>query len=259
MRVIYVAGAHPGAGSTAVAAGLVLALRGAGVRAVALKPAPHREDDADAAFLTRLNCSESEADASVVVLDGLPLAGGNGASAALAERLDAAVVGVVPFSDAAEHPEQWRIAFGERLTGVVVNRLSRYGGHSARTVLASAFEEASAPPLAVLPEDRLLLAPSVVQVGEHLGATFFCKPEVSERLIEHFVIGGLIAEWGGNYFGRLTNQAVLVRRWHASSSVTQHNRSSTSTSARSPRTYRCSPLTSLRWPSRRRWSTSTNW
>ena len=30
-------------------------------------------------------------------------------------------------------------------------------------------------------------------------------------MIEHFLIGGLILEWGGNYFGRLPNQAVIVR------------------------------------------------
>ena len=65
--------------------------------------------------------------------------------------------------------------------------------------------------LGVLPEERLLLAPTVQQAAEHLGGTYFTNEDSGGELIEHFLIGGLITEWGGNYFARLPNQAVVVR------------------------------------------------
>ncbi|MYB83734.1 MAG: hypothetical protein F4X54_03110, partial [Chloroflexi bacterium] len=70
---------------------------------------------------------------------------------------------------------------------------------------------AGMPVLGVLPEERLLLAPTVQQAAEHLGGTYFAGEDGGGELIEHFLIGGLITEWGGNYFGRLPNQAVVVR------------------------------------------------
>ncbi|MCI0821296.1 MAG: hypothetical protein J4N31_03055, partial [Chloroflexi bacterium] len=46
---------------------------------------------------------------------------------------------------------------------------------------------------------------------ELLGGTLFAGASGLDRLIEHFLIGGLVTEWGGNYFNRLPNQAVIAR------------------------------------------------
>ena len=244
MTVVYVAGARPGAGSTAVAASLAAAWRRRGRTVAADKPVALAEDSADAELLAEaasstpvgasLVASNGALEATllqaaakrveplargsdVVVIDGLPLAVGGGkaleASGDLARRLDAKVLGVLPYerslTGAAAAP--WRDAFGDALIGLVVNRQTRYAAHDVATRLAPQLEAEGAPVVGVLPEERVMLAPTVRQVVDCLDATLYAGASGVGRLVEHFLIGGLITEWGGNYFNRLPNQAVIVR------------------------------------------------
>lgn len=234
MSVVQIAGAGPGAGATTVACGLALLLRSEGKRVTLVKPLSS-PGDADPAFLASLGGSaetvevegapsaeqvaqavkvvqDAAASADVVVVEGPTL--GNGAGAAeLAQSTGAAVIGVLEYERTlgAAAAGSWREAFGESLAGCVVNKRTRYAEHDASARLAVELEDAGLPVLGVLPEERLLLAPTVQQAAEHLGGTYFAGEHGGGELIEHFLIGGLITEWGGNYFGRLPNQAVVVR------------------------------------------------
>ena len=232
MSVVQIAGARPGAGATTVACGLASVLRSEGKRVTLVKPLS-AVGDADPAFLASLGGSaetvavegaasaEQMAEAAkivqgaaagvdVVVVEGPPLADG---AAELARSTGAAVVGVLEYERTlgAGASGAWREAFGDALAGCVVNKRTRYAEHDASARLAVELEDAGMPVLGVLPEERLLLAPTVQQAAEHLGGTYFAGEEGGSELIEHFLIGGLITEWGGNYFGRLPNQAVVVR------------------------------------------------
>ena len=246
MSVVQIAGTRPGAGATTVACGLAAVLRSQGKRVTLVKPLS-AAGDADPAFLASLGGSaetvevegapsaaqvaeavkivqSAAASADVVVVEGPPLAGGEAsgeagrpegtaAAAGLARSTGAAVVAVLEYERTlgAAAAGAWRDAFGESLAGCVVNKRSRYAEHDASARLAVELEDAGMPVLGVLPEERLLLAPTVQQAAEHLGGTYFTGEDGGGELIEHFLIGGLITEWGGNYFGRLPNQAVVVR------------------------------------------------
>jgi hypothetical protein len=148
----------------------------------------------------------------VVVVEGPPLTE-SATAAELAQSTSAVIVGVLEYERAlgAGICGAWRDAFGEALSGCVVNKRTRYAEHDASARLAVEMQDAGLPVLGVLPEERLLLAPTVQQAAEHLGGTYFAGEDGGNELIEHFLIGGLITEWGGNYFGRLPNQAVVVR------------------------------------------------
>jgi len=232
MSVVQIAGSRPGAGATTVACGLASLLRSHGKRVTLVKPLSS-PGDADPAFLASLGGSEetvafeespspeqmaraakivqsASASADVVLVDGPPLAGVGGE---LASRTGARVVGVLEYdrSLGAEACGAWRDAFGASLAGCIVNKRTRYAEHDASTRLAAELSEAGLPVLGVLPEERLLLAPTVQQAADHLGGAYFTGEGGGGELIEHFLIGGLITEWGGNYFGRLPNQAVVVR------------------------------------------------
>jgi BioD-like phosphotransacetylase family protein len=249
MAILYLAGRRPGAGATALAVALAT-LWGRGDKRVAvIKPAT-LVANGDASFFSRTfgfageapseepllipaNTSKDElaalveqaADrveavahaADVVIVEGLPYADAADepvtASPAIAERLGARVLGVVPFDRTldASNARNWRNAYASSLVGVVINRRTLYGAHDAATHVAPAFEDEGVPVFGVLPEDRRLLAPTVRQMADLLGGTFFAGASGQDELIEHFLIGGLITEWGGNYFDRLPNQAVLVR------------------------------------------------
>ncbi len=235
MGVVYVAGAQPGAGATATAAGLATLWRRAGRSVALVKFAALDGGIADAQLFENIDGSSHEAPvqpgdldqaakavaaavsrADVTVVEGLPLLDGKGRAhptGELARLTGGAVVGVEPYSTAAvgDAASRWRDTFGESLAGLVINRLPKYAGHDAATVLSPGLADAGVAALALVPEDRRMLAPSVRQLADHLEATFFTWPSEDSRLVEHFLIGGLIMEWGGNYFGRFESQAVIVR------------------------------------------------
>lgn len=160
---------------------------------------------------------DASAQAAIVVVEGLPLTDGDGGpvavSAELAQRSGAQVVGVQPYAadGAGEAARRWHTAFGDSLAGLIVNRVPLYARHHAQTGVAPALAAEGASALALVPEDRRMLAPTVRQVAEHLSATFFAMPAGDADLVEHFLIGGLLMEWGGNYFGRFGHQGVIVR------------------------------------------------
>ena len=148
-----------------------------------------------------------------VIVEGPPLDAPYGASAALAQRLGAPVVGVIPYERTLDGGvcAAWRESYGAALAGCVVNKRARYAEHDACSRLAPELARSGMPVFGVLPEERLLLAPSVGQTASLLNGVYFAGEDGADALIENFLIGGLIAEWGGAYFGRLPNQAVIVR------------------------------------------------
>ncbi len=236
MSIVYLAGQTSGSGVTAVAAGLAASWRSAGKRVSLVKSIPTR-GDADSAFFAELGGGADKVlidgfravdllgeqggvgrlvqaldeSSDIVVVEGFPL--DIRSSPALAEGLDARVVGVIPYARSlgGETADAWRSAFGSRLAGLLVNKRTLYAEHDAEARLLPELAGDGVPAFGALPEDRLLLAPTVQQVVDCLGGVYFTAPDAAGALIEHFLIGGLIAEWGGNYFGRLPNQAVIVR------------------------------------------------
>ena len=247
MGILYVVGQRPGAGSTAVSAALATVWLKAGRSVALLKPAALSEagaadaelfasvtgnggaptqaptvvsdpaGDAGLAKEVAERVARKAPSAGAIVVEGLPLTDAQGASvaasAALAQALHAQVLGVLPYSDEppAETAALWRRAFGDRLAGVVINRRTRYAEHEVADRMAPQLREAGVPVLGVLPEERLMLAPTVRQVADHLGAPSYLGASQDHRLVEHILIGGLIRESGSDYFGRFPNQAVVVK------------------------------------------------
>lgn len=155
--------------------------------------------------------------AADVVVEGTPCLGSSGlplqVGGELAQVLDANVVAVLRYTPqlSPQVADTLRSLFGKRLAGVVVNRVPRHRGHDARTHLTPQLEAQGIPVLGVVPEDRSLLAPTLGQVASHLGGQFYVGEEETERLVERFIIGAPVLDWGINYFGRYSNQAVIVR------------------------------------------------
>lgn len=240
MGILYIAGDRPGAGATSVAVALATLWQRGGNRVTVVKPATSRGNDADFTLFARSYNGPADPalimdqtpemieaiaervlplnqNADVVIVEGLPLNSEDGepneSSTVLAGRLRARVLGVVPYHRTVDSTSAatWSDYFANSLAGVIVNRRTVYGEHDATTRLTPAFENAGVRIFGTLTEERLLLAPTVQQVSDLLGGTFYAGASGSQGLIEHFLIGGLITEWGGNYFGRLSNQAALIR------------------------------------------------
>ena len=180
MATLIVASTTSGAGKTTLAAGIAALL----------------EQDG------RIDASRSSLDL-VEGSSGDPMA-----DLKLAEKTDALVVLVCGYNDdvpAAAAP------YGTRLAGVIVNNVPVYRRNEFDTRIAPQISAAGIKLIGWLPEDRRLLAPTVDLVAEHLDGILAVCPENKDRLIDNFLIGGLVLDWGPHYFGSKENVGVVVR------------------------------------------------
>ena len=180
MATLIVASTTRGAGKTTLAAGITALI----------------EQDGDIA------ASRSSLD----VVEGS--SGDPNADLRHAEETDALVVLVCGYNDdvpAAATP------YGSRLAGVIVNNVPLYRRNEFDTRIAPQIAAAGIKLIGRLPEDRRLLAPTVDLVAEHLDGTLAACPENTNTLIDNFLIGGLVLDWGPHYFGSQENVGVVVR------------------------------------------------
>jgi len=241
MGVLYVAGERPRSGATSVVLALASVWRRAGRKVALAKPVSFVDDDQDAVAFADTTGSGWDAaliaprgvvddvlaeagsrveamsgDADVVIVEGLPYADAAGeptpGSAVLAERFGAKVLIVLPHHHSQEAADITRLqdAYAGPMAGVIVNGRIAYTGERGDNA-GALFGGTNPRLLGVLPELRIMLAPTVRQVVDRLEGTVYAGASGMDRLVERFLIGGLITEWGGNYFGRFDDQAVIVR------------------------------------------------
>ena len=249
MAVLFITSDRPGAGKTALASAMAARWSAAGKGVGYFKPlSANPQDDADVSFVARDVLSNGDAppplsmpedtaapltedfskglkesvdalgnskDVVLVEGPGLYSLGGEASpiAPALAEDLDARVLLVLQYSSGLDAGRVLEVCapFGERLAGVLVNSVTRYKEREVRGDLAQALESKGVKLLGALPEDRLLMGVTVAQLASHLEARWVTGQERAQSLLERFLIGGNIMDWGVNYFGRFENQAVIVR------------------------------------------------
>jgi BioD-like phosphotransacetylase family protein len=144
--------------------------------------------------------------ANPIVVEGLT--GASELNRRLADELDAQIVLVAGWGD---DPVPAAKALGRRLTGVVVNGLPRYRQHTLATKVVPALESAGITYLGTVPDDRRLLAVTVGDIAAHLGGKFVLGAEKSADLIDYFLVGGNIWDWGVHYFSIRENAAAVIR------------------------------------------------
>ena len=244
MAVLYITSNGNGAGKTTLAITLAQILRQEGKKVTIFKPLTLNNlangGDPDVAAYHRLLgqtlgdwpiATSKEQLSNKEVLDritqayrGLPadqdliiVEGVSGldvkASGDIAEALDARAVVVAGYRAdlKADELAQTKELFGDRLIGVVMNGLTRYMGDIARASLLPSLESQGIKVLGVIPEDRRLLGITVGQIAEHLNGRLVLWEQKVDELVEHFLIGGFILDWGVLYFGQYENKAVIIR------------------------------------------------
>ena len=153
----------------------------------------------------------------VVLVEGPSLSiaqgDGPGLSSRLAELLDARILLVVQYTRGMDAQQALRASgpLGDRLLGVLVNSVTRYRHREASLSLVPAIESGGAKVLGTVPEDRLMSAVTVGQIARALDGHWTLGREKADDLVENFLIGGNIMDWGITYFGRMENKAVIVR------------------------------------------------
>lgn len=102
-------------------------------------------------------------------------------------------------------------SYGSRLAGVVVNAVPLYQSHDVESRIIPELKQANINVVGWVPEDRRLLAPTLGLVAKHLAAEIIINEDESDRLIDNFLIGGMVLDWGPFYFGSKENVGVVVR------------------------------------------------
>jgi BioD-like phosphotransacetylase family protein len=136
----------------------------------------------------------------------------NLASPQIAERLDARVLTVVKYSDnlSIDRAASLRTIYGDRLLGIVINAVPRPHMRLVQETGRPFLEQIGLPVLAVLPQERLLLAISVQELVDHLGGEVLCCPDQTGGLVEYMMVGAMRARSAISYFRRRPNKAVIT-------------------------------------------------
>ena len=230
MNAIYIISDEAGSGKTALAVTIASMVRREGSSAVVVNPFDDIHDEYYAKLLGQAGsdtsppaisdpmdkvadrCREAAGDSDVLIVEG---SAGFGIEAAqeLVDALDAGVLGMTQHVHGkdANDLSQWSSTFGDRLIGVVVNGRTEYQGTAVSTEFRPGLEALGIGVLGIVPEDRKLLSSTIDQIVEHLDGRYLQGDEFGDRIIEHFLVGGMGLDRGTLYFGIREDKAVIVR------------------------------------------------
>ncbi len=172
---------------------------------IAVGPAPGALTDSIDNAVQAIALLDAEAGTVVVeAADGSP-------ATELAAALNAPVLEIRAYSpdeDWAQVVDATAVRWGNRLLAVVVNAVPPYRQDA---VAESAAQSSADVDAFLIPESRVMIAPTVAQIAEHLEAAWVQDPVNADAPIERFLIGGNIMDNGPTYYGRYANQAVITR------------------------------------------------
>lgn len=204
MPSIIISSVSESKGKSALAAAIISRLRldGVSVKSVADTGDLFAQDDG----VEQVAIDEIEPSASTVsVIEGS--SGDPEADFDLAEEVDANVILLAGIDD---DVDQAATALGDRLAGVVLNKVARYRNvHADRMVESLSNEGISC--FGWIPEDRRLAASTVDTVIGHLEGELAFDTDTTSELVDNVLIGGLVLDWGPFYFRSQDNTCVVVR------------------------------------------------
>ena len=242
MVTLYVTSSPRGVGKTLVCAGLGRHLLSDGKKVGFLKPIIADDKnpltpgaDSDAVFMKHIFALEEPVDnicpvisnrdnlasgieqayaevsggKDVVIVEGMPIEASDG----IIEALGAKVLVVEGYSNQLSEvtlDDSYK-ELGERLLGVVLNKVPRNKMEHMSGELSAQLGQAGVKVLGVLPEDRVLFALTVGELAEHLQGKILNCAEKSDELVENFMLGAMGVDPGPDYFSRKSNKAVVLR------------------------------------------------
>ncbi len=219
MTALILAGIGAAAGKTALACGIAGRWQSAGKRVAYAAVGPGAtEQAAFMAGILRLDGAASSgvadpvdltlsnADVTLVELaDSLSMYAGP-----LAERIGGQVLLIARYHQhltATELLAQRQ----ERMAGFVVNAAPARFTFPLRELLQEPLMSAGTPLLGLVPEERALMGFTVGELASHLGATYLCRADRQDELIENLMLGPNSADPAFSYFQAKPRTAIICR------------------------------------------------
>ena len=218
MPALYIASPGPGEGKTAIALGLAQGWQGRGKKLGYLRLGTSPEGDVPFAQnlgLEAASCPPAEVEQAykrlsqgrdLVLVEGLVPE----VEAAL-KKLRGKALLVLSFKGA-EKAGEAAGRLGQSLAGAVLNLVPRSRTEKAKKELVPGLKGRKVAVLGVLPEERALLAPSVADLAQYLGARVVLHQDRGEELVEEFMVGAMCLDPAPVYFARKEAKAVITRR-----------------------------------------------
>ena len=132
---------------------------------------------------------------------------------ALAEAVGGAVVAMVDYAATTETDRlnaELR-PLRQRLCGLLVNAVPPYRVREGISRIHTDALDGIDRLLGVVPEDRVMLSPTIGQLASNLDAQWVLGEDKTDDLVCRVLIGGNLMDPGVTYFGRFRDQAVVVR------------------------------------------------
>lgn len=220
MGALLVTSQIEASGKTTIAAGIGQRLKGGGKKVGYLRVGGADRGRADAAFMSEaLGLSEPPAklqcDAGAVKSayeqvskgkDTVIIEGDWAAARGVAEATGAKIIVVAGYADnkspvdAAEYK-----AFGDELIGVVINKVP------ANRLEAVSSSVKKVKLLGVIPEDRILLSPTVGELANIIKGEILVAKDKAGELVATFMLGITGLDRNPGYFGRKEAKAAILR------------------------------------------------
>lgn len=131
---------------------------------------------------------------------------------AVAEMLEAKVLLVTrcdSFLDADEIIAAGR-ALGERVVGVVLNRVPDRRRDEIEQLVIPCLESQGLTVLGMMPDDPILHSVSVQEIAEAVAGELLCGAEACDELVESFVVGAMGVESALRYFRNTPRKCVIT-------------------------------------------------
>ncbi len=97
--------------------------------------------------------------------------------------------------------------FGERLVGYILNGVWKY----KKNGIIQNSKNLESNILAIIEEARSFMGHTCKEIIDFLGPKNIIGDDYQEKVIENFLIGGFVLDWGPEYFSTLENVALIVR------------------------------------------------
>ncbi len=238
MVCLYVTSVEEGAGRTTVGAGLGRHLLEDGKKAGFFKPIFIRSEqlpgatERDALFMKQIFSLDDPVDTICPLIDGQVELSGRVKEAykrisagkdvvitegacepGIVQALDARAIAVEAYSDSSpgvRFVDRYK-DLGKNLLGIVLNKVPARKIVSVRDEVAAQLSGTGIGVLGVLPEDRVLFAPTVGELAECVQGELLSSAGQSVELVENFMLGAMAVDPGPQYYSRRGDKAVIVR------------------------------------------------
>lgn len=243
MVALYVTSSEKGSGKTTVCAGLGKTFADSGKTVGFFKPIIADSQnpsttgaDSDTTFMKRLLALEEPVELlspilpdknnlpnkikeaynkisrgkDIVIIEGI--SGINQTAGSIVSALDARVLVIESYgTELLKESDSYHGNFGKNLLGVLINNLPPSLVDHLHDEVSNRLGKKGVSILGSLPENRILVAPTVGELAEMVHGELISNTDDSAELVENIMLGGMSVDSGLEYMSHKVNKAVIVR------------------------------------------------